>query len=1085
MKNPELVRYLLTNDLCEFKEDTDGNTPFHLAVKKSNYDIVSVYCEIYGQNIIHQKDGEGHDSIEIAKMNKDNRMIPLLQKSFQKGQLFSAVSNGDLTTVKQCIENGEDINQIDKNGFTALGLAVNCRKVDIVKYLIEKGANPFIGSTIKSAINIKSRAIFDLLIQNISNINGFDENGFTFLDYAVSSDQFNSELFISLIQKGAKLEQKNKHDDTSPFDVLVDERNIEAIDKLVSNGIPLDLNNRYSFTHAACELNNTSFLLDIIKKGGNVNFQFNNTYPLHVALKSKYIQQDDSSAFEDIKLLLNPTSFRDLFGKALVLLEHDADVRRPFNQAILEKDQISVFFYLVAATGCTSKTNSNSSLIDQLLNFFSSSSNKADSVSTYFLSNNKLLILASCFSPPTTLSFLIRKGYNIDAPDISGIRPIHHAIDSCKFANVRVFVESYASLQPPSFNIPSLLHLIASNDSMMFCKCPSKQFNYELVDWLVKYLIKNGESINVSSIDGETPLSVSVSHKNYIFAEVLLRNGAKNDWTLTAQFIGNLIEKFPPESTNPYRDDDLRIDSRNLRMLAPNNSFLAASSGDPLSLSKLAALYLGIEMNMNTIIVPKTKETILHVACKNHLLSFIRFLVINGADVNAIDETGKIPISQAIISYQVDVIQQLITPQLDLNVQDAKGRTPFSYACCRSRKPVLILLVSKGARINTVDKKGRSPIYFAAKYGNQEALDFLLSKKVLPTIADNRRKTPLHAASKTGKIYIIKKLLSFENNSNDNIRDINGDTPLHYAVRENQTKVIEFFLSLNKPSLILEQNRKGESPLSLAASLNQQSTVNLFIEKVGHFNPCESFNALKGAAKIKDIDYIKYLVSKGLNVNVRQRNLSIIDFTIENDLFSVFEFFKDSNLIDYDDIALIALAYVCGRRKIFDLLIKNYNGVKAENLLNGFLPNLMPLDQKNRVQIIQKVKKNSSLKYVPKKNLQSKGINANNNENMNDLIWNAFRSKNVIQMRILLEFGANPNARNKDGNTLLYESVKEGNLQIIDLLFSFGANPDKRCKSTNRSPLYLAIISDKIEIIMSFIMNGANIYSIDENIFIY
>lgn len=308
---------------------------------------------------------------------------------------------------------------------------------------------------------------------------------------------------------------------------------------------------------------------------------------------------------------------------------------------------------------------------------------------------------------------------------------------------------------------------------------------------------------------------------------------------------------------------------------------------------------------------------------------------------------------------------------------------------------------------------------------------------------------------------------------------------MHYAVRENQTKVIEFFLSLNKPSLILEQNRKGESPLSLAASLNQQSTVNLFIEKVGHFRPCESFNALKGAAKIKDIDYIKYLVSKGLSVNVRQRNLSIIDFTIENDLFSVFEFFKDSNLIDYDDIALIALAYVCGRRKIFDLLIKNYNGVKAENLLNGFLPNLMPLDQKNRVQIIQKVKKNSSLKYVPKKNLQSKGINANNNENMNDLIWNAFRSKNVIQMRILLEFGANPNARNKDGNTLLYESVKEGNLQIIDLLFSFGANPDKRCKSTNRSPLYLAIISDKIEIIMSFIMNGANIYSIDENIFIY
>lgn len=1017
-------------------------------------------------------------------MNKDNKMISLLQKSFKNDQLFNAVTNGELTIVKKCIESGEDINQINQNGFTALGLAVNLKKVDIIRYLIEKGANPFIGSTIKSAINIKSRNICDILIKNIKDINGFDENGFSFLDYVVSSDQFNSDLFINLIQGGAKLEQKNKHDDTSPFDIIVDERNMDAIDKLAANGIPLDVPNRYSFTHAASELNNTSFLSYIINKGGNVNFQFNNTFPLHVSLKSKYVEQDDKSAFEDIKLLLNPTSFRDLFGKALVLLENGADARKPFLQAINDKDQIAVFFYLIAA-GCSQKSNNGSNLIDQLLNFFSSSTNKSDMISNYFLSNNKLLSLASCFSPPSTLSFLINKGFNIDTPDITGMRPIHHAIESCKFGNVRVFVESYAILQPPSFSIPSLLHLIASNDTMMYCKCPSKQLNYELVDWLVKYLIKNGESVNASSVEGETPLSIAVSHKNFIFTEVLLRNGAKTDWNLTANFFGNLLEKFQPETSNPYKDEDLKINSNFLRAPAPNNSFLAASSNDPSSLIKLAALYLGIDMNLNIIIVPNTKETILHVACKRHLLSFIRFLVINGANVNVADESGKIPISQAIINSQNDIIQQLITPQIDLNIKDAKGRTPFSYACCKSRKYALINLYSKGAKPNTFDNKGRSPIYFAAKYGNQEALDFLLSKKILPTIGDNRRKTPIHAASETGKIFIIKKLLSYENNSYDNIRDINGDTPLHYAVRENQTKVIEFFVSLNKPSLILEQNRQGESPLTIAASLNQRSTVDLFLEKVGTFRPCESFNALKGLAKAKDIDYIKNLISKGLYVNVRQRNLSIIDYTIELDLSSIFEFFKNQNLIDYDDVAPIAIAYACGRRTIFDSLLKHYNGMKAEQLLNGYLPNLMPLDKKNRVEIIKKVKKNSSLKYLPKNLLQSKGINISKGkfESINDLLWNSYNQKNINNMKTLLECGANPNSRNKEGNTLLSEAVNSGNIEVIDLLFSFGANPDKRSKSTNRSPLYAAIVSGKIKIIMSFITNGANIYSIDENIF--
>ena len=129
--------------------------------------------------------------------------------------------------------------------------------------------------------------------------------------------------------------------------------------------------------------------------------------------------------------------------------------------------------------------------------------------------------------------------------------------------------------------------------------------------------------------------------------------------------------------------------------------------------------------------------------------------------------------------------------------------------------------------------------------------------------------------------------------------------------------------------MILEQNRQGESPLSLAASMNQHQTVELFIEKVGNFRPCESFNALKGAAKLEDIKYIEYLISKGLFINVRQRNLSIIDYTIELYLISVFEYFKNQNLIDFDDKALIALAYVCGRRKIFDLLLKNYSGIKT------------------------------------------------------------------------------------------------------------------------------------------------------------
>ncbi|OHT16259.1 hypothetical protein TRFO_13263 [Tritrichomonas foetus] len=679
--NPDLVKYLITNSFCEVSLDSDGNSPLHLAVKAKNYEIVSTYCELFGREIIEEKGENNSDAIELAQQNNDSKMVSLLESFLndeQDGnmQLFDAASNGDLEAVKKFIENGDDINQISKQGYTPLGCAIYHDKVDVVKYLLGKRARTSIGSAIKIAVNRKNKQICDLIIKMTENINEFDENGLTFLDYTVA-DQFNPDLFISLIRRGAKLDQRNKHDQMSPFDILVEDRNIEAIDALCANKIPLDVPSRYSFTHAAASLKDTSFLTHIINSGGNVNFEFAGKLPLQAALHSILTSQDEKSAFEDIKLLLNPTSFEDLFGPALALLEYGADPKKCFMQAIKEKDQIAVFFYLIA--GCHSTIFTQSSiLINQLLKFFSPS-NSIDSLARFFLKDNKLLILAARFSPPETLTQLIRKGYDIDAPDSNGMRPIHHAISACKFANVNVLIEYCAAIQSPNFSIPSLLHCVASNESMMYCKCPSKQFSYTLVDNFVKYLLQNGENIDISSIEGNTPLSLAIDHKNYRFAEVLLRNGAKNDWRLTVKYISNLIDEFPPESSNTFSDSDLIIGkSKLLTMMSPNNTFLATTY-HPSSLLRLASLYFGINIDLNAIIDQTTKQTMLHIACKRHLLSFIRFLVLNGADVNATDKNGTSAIGQAIIDGQADVVEQLITQKLNLNLKDSKGISFFFF----------------------------------------------------------------------------------------------------------------------------------------------------------------------------------------------------------------------------------------------------------------------------------------------------------------------------------------------------------------------------------------------------------------------
>jgi ankyrin repeat protein len=54
--------------------------------------------------------------------------------------LCSAIMKGDLDTVKKFIEYGSDVNE-KSNGLTPLMFAARYNKVEIIKYLVEKGAD--------------------------------------------------------------------------------------------------------------------------------------------------------------------------------------------------------------------------------------------------------------------------------------------------------------------------------------------------------------------------------------------------------------------------------------------------------------------------------------------------------------------------------------------------------------------------------------------------------------------------------------------------------------------------------------------------------------------------------------------------------------------------------------------------------------------------------------------------------------------------------------------------------------------------------------------------------------------------------
>ena len=89
--------------------------------------------------------------------------------NYDNTPLCAAIMKGDLATVKKFIEYGSDVNETS-NGLTPLMFAARYNKVDIIKFLLENGADKNAkdgrgNNALKYAELSKSQAAIDFLRQ--------------------------------------------------------------------------------------------------------------------------------------------------------------------------------------------------------------------------------------------------------------------------------------------------------------------------------------------------------------------------------------------------------------------------------------------------------------------------------------------------------------------------------------------------------------------------------------------------------------------------------------------------------------------------------------------------------------------------------------------------------------------------------------------------------------------------------------------------------------------------------------------------------------------------------------------------------
>jgi uncharacterized protein len=162
-------------------------------------------------------------------------MTPVTVKGF-----FSAIQDGNIVLVEQSLQADTNLcNAEDENGLIALGVAAHYGKIDIVRLLLNYGADinsvsnskvSYIpsNSALHAAIAGKApKELVEFLLIEGADIHGADSAGYTPLHIAAFDGD--EDLITLLLEFSADPNCKNAANQKTPHDIAVERENKEFI----------------------------------------------------------------------------------------------------------------------------------------------------------------------------------------------------------------------------------------------------------------------------------------------------------------------------------------------------------------------------------------------------------------------------------------------------------------------------------------------------------------------------------------------------------------------------------------------------------------------------------------------------------------------------------------------------------------------------------------------------------------------------------------------------------------------------------------------------------------------------------------
>jgi len=447
-------------------------------------------------------------------------------------------------------------------------------------------------------------------------------------------------------------------------------------------------------------------------------------------------------------------------------------------------------------------------------------------------------------------------------------------------------------------------------------------------------------------------------------------------------------------------------------------------------------------------------------------------------------------LADAVKSGNPQTLRALLAKKVDVNAAGPDGTTALIVAAERNDSEAARLLLASGAKATVANRYGVTPLSLAAEQGNAALIQALVNAGADPKSATPSGETALMSAARSGNPAAVKTLVALGADPNAKEGWLE-ETALMWAAANNNGPVVlaltENGAQVNAKSKVLpgQQPRArgadtafqsahsnfpkgGFTPLLFAAQYNAVASATALLEHGADINlpDPDGITPLMMAILNGNYDFAKFLVDRNADVNKADRSgRTALYFAV--DMHTLEWLFsrpnpQPSGELDSPDIVKVLLEHKANpnARTTARGFILHHDSPGNSLLIAGSTP-FMKAATTSDVRLMKML-----LDFGANPNISTQNhttpLMAAAGLNWTDISSLGTEEASLEAIKLCLERGADVNSFNDLGETALHGAAQRGADKVVSFLAAQGATLDAKNRR-NRTPMDEAIGQAKEE----------------------